>query len=87
VYLTSQAFLERHCNLDDAHRQAASLVWGCYHVPDDCRPWLLRFIAMAERFPACIVLRRARRDVSASSCSARIIVYTLYFILCFPDQC
>jgi len=51
-----EAFLERHCNLDDAHRQAASLVWGCYHVPDDCRPWLLRFIAMAERFPACIVL-------------------------------
>jgi len=40
----------------DTVRRVDDLLWKKYTVPDDCAGWVHSFAAVAETFPACIVL-------------------------------
>ena len=36
--------------------ESGALMWSKYKVPQDCAGWLCSFVAVAETFPACIVI-------------------------------
>jgi len=40
----------------DEMRKVDQLLWSKYDVPEDCAGWIHSFAAVAETFPACIVL-------------------------------